>query len=239
MSVQEEKKKKKKGLMTRIGNKIKGDTKDELVLDTLSELKGIVGSMKDVFDQFEDGYEQQLEEERSSWGKLQSKLPKFMQSTDIKNEERRMTRIKTNKDTLEDLEDNFSKLEMVLSSSTATIESMSEAYLDSAIPGDKNQKALDDWEKRMDDVENNLGSALDGINVHISLIKTALDNMAAQLDEQGVVLEGIDDKIDVIDDKLDVAHKLLKKISKQITGNRIMMLAIIGGTVFLVSQFLN
>lgn len=239
MSVQEEKKKKKKGLMTRIGNRIKGETKDELVLDTLSELKDIVGSMRDVFDQFEDGYEKQLEEDRSTWEKLQTKLPKFMQSTEIKNEERRLTRIKTNKGTLDNLEDNFSKLELVLSSSTATIESMSEAYLDSAIPGEKNDKALEDLEKRMDDIENNLGSALDGINVHISLIKTALDNMAAQLDDQGVVLEGIDEKIDVIDDKLDVAHKMLKKISKQITGNRIMMLAVIGGTVFLVSQFLK
>jgi uncharacterized coiled-coil protein SlyX len=237
MSVQN--KKKKKGIISRIGNKIKGDAKDELVLDTLSELKDIVGSMREVFDQFEDGYEQQLTEERSTWDKIQIKLPKFMQSTEIKNEERRMERIRSNKNTLGDLEDNFTKLELVLTSSTATIESMSEAYLDSAIPGEKNAKAVQDLEKRMSDVENNLGSALEGINVQMSLIKTALDNMASQLDDQGVVMEGIDEKIDVIDDKLDVAHTMLKKISKKITGNRIMMFAVVGGVAFILSQMLT
>ncbi len=238
MSEQKSKKKKKKSsLLKRIGGKIRGEEKDEMVMETLNELKDIVSNMKDVFEQFESGYEIQLEEERTAWQKFQSKLPKFLQSKQLKNENRRIERIKSNKSTLAELEDNFNKLEIVLSTSTNNLESLGEVFVDTAIPGSPTDDAIEELEQKMEDMQQNLANALDNINVQISLIKTALDNMAAQLDEQNVILEGVDEKIDVIDSKLDRAQEMLKKISKKITGNRLLMLVIAGtATAVIITQ---
>jgi methyl-accepting chemotaxis protein len=78
----------------------------------------------------------------------------------------------------------------------------------------------------METMQENISDAMGDLTAQISLIKSALDNMAGQLDEQGVALEGIDKKIDQIDGKLDRAHEMLKKISRQLTGNRMMMLVV-------------
>ena len=234
MSAQETKK--KKGLMKKISTKFKGEKPDELVMETLGELKGIVSSMRDVFEEFEKGYDQQLEEDRTAWQKIQVKLPKFLQPNDLKTEEHRMKRIKGNKDTLGELEDNFNKLEMVLTSSTSSLENISEAYVNTATLGRQDNKSLEDLENKMEVMQENMASAMGDINTQISLIKSALDNMAGQLDEQGVVLTNIDEKIDVLDTKMDRAQALLKKISKQITGNRIIMLVIAGTATAVIAQ---
>ncbi len=231
-----ETKEKKKSIMKKITSKFRGEKADELVLDTLSELKDIVSSMKVVFEEFEGGYEEQLEDERNAWQKIQSKLPKFLQTTQLKNDEHRLHRIKSNKNTLAELEDNFNKLELVLSSSTATIESISEAYVNTAIPGVRDDKALSELEKRMELVENNMSSSLGDINTQITLIKSALDNIAGQMDEHGVVLENIDDKINILDEKMDKAQNMLEKISKKLTGNRIIMLVIAGTATAVIAQ---
>ncbi|MHA2253459.1 MAG: hypothetical protein ACXAD7_24085, partial [Candidatus Kariarchaeaceae archaeon] len=89
-------------------------------------------------------------------------------------------------------------------------------------------KAIKEIESKMEKMQDNMADAMGDITSQISLIKSALDNMAGQLDEQGVLLGDIDEKIEVIDGKLDKAHDMLRKISKQITGNRIMMLVVAG-----------
>ena len=81
-----------------------------------------------------------------------------------------------------------------------------------------------------------MASALGDVGTQISLIKSALDNMAGQLDEQGVVLTNIDEKIEVLDTKMDKAQDLLVKISKKITGNRVIMLVIAGTATALIAQ---
>ncbi|MHA2171450.1 MAG: hypothetical protein ACXAC2_01305 [Candidatus Kariarchaeaceae archaeon] len=229
MDQQVQKKKRKKGLVQKIGEKLgKGPTADELAKETLSELTDIVGSMKDIFKEFEDGYFEQLTEERTSWDKVQAKLPSFLQKGKIKVEEKRMDRIKSNKSNLSELEDNLRKLDLVLSSSSASFESLGEAYIRTAIPGQANEETIKELEKKMETMQENISDAMGDLTAQISLIKSALDNMAGQLDEQGVALEGIDKKIDQIDGKLDRAHEMLKKISRQLTGNRIMMLVVAG-----------
>lgn len=232
----EQETKKKKGLMKKFSSKFKGEKPDELVMETLGELKGIVSSMRGIFEEFEKGYDEQLEEDRTSLQKIQVKLPKFLQSGHMKTEEHRMKRIKGNKETLGELEDNFNKLEMVLTSSTSSLENISEAYVNTAIPGKKDSGALEELESKMELMQENMSNALGDINTQISLIKSALDNMAGQLDEQGVVLTNIDEKIEVLDTKMDKAQDLLVKISKKITGNRVIMLVIAGTATALIAQ---
>ncbi|MCY3410049.1 MAG: hypothetical protein INQ03_00300 [Candidatus Heimdallarchaeota archaeon] len=235
MSEQEQTK--KKGLIKKISEKFKGERPDELVMETLTELKDIVSSMKNVFEEFEEGYEEQLEEERTAWQKMQTKLPSFLQSSQTKSEMHRMERIKSNKSTLAELEDNFNKLEMVLTSSSATMESISEAYINTAIPAhSRNDDAIMELEKRMEMISENMSASLGDINAQISLIKSALDNMAGQLDEHGVVLDGIDSKVNVLDEKMDKAQNMLEKISKKLTGNRIILLVIAGTATALIAQ---
>ncbi|MFV2014675.1 MAG: hypothetical protein ACC656_04565, partial [Candidatus Heimdallarchaeota archaeon] len=109
---QEQVQKKKKSLARKIGEKFgKGPDTDELMTETLSDLTDIVGSMKVVFEEFEGGYEKQLDEERSAWQKFQSKLPGFLQASKMKTEEKRFNRIKSNRGNLAELEDNLKKLE--------------------------------------------------------------------------------------------------------------------------------
>lgn len=239
---QDEKKKKKddKSIFKRLTDKLSSDPEpepDELVLDTLGELKGIVGSMRHVFEDFETGYSKQLEEERGIKQKLESKLPESLQSSTTKNQMKRMDRIKNNKTNLKDLEDNLSKLELVISSSTSSLESLSQAAVQTqAVTSKSNDKAVEDLELRMQQMQENITQSMGDMTAQISLIKAALDNMAGQLDEQGVKLDGIDGKIDTIDGKLDKAHEMLKKISKQITGNRLIMLAVFAGAAAFIAQ---
>ncbi|MDH5404058.1 MAG: hypothetical protein OEY49_16290 [Candidatus Heimdallarchaeota archaeon] len=241
MDQQLQEKKKKKGLAKKLSEKIGRDSEpDTLVVDTLGELKQIVGSMKDVFGQFETGYSEQLEEERTRWEKVQSKLPGFMQNKSTKVEEHRLNRIKSNKGNLAELEDNLSKLELLLSTSNSSLETIGETYLKTAATGKEvDNSTLIELEKKMEKMQENMSDAMNDMNAQIRLIKTALDNMAGQLDEQGLILEDIDDKIDVIDTKMDKAQDMLKKISNKITGNRLIMLAVIGtATALMVTKFL-
>lgn len=229
MEQKQETRKKKKSLAKRLGQKFgRGPSGDELVKETLSDLTDIVSSMKIVFEEFETGYEDQLSVERSSWKKMQSKLPRFLQAKELKLEEQRLTRIKSNRTNLSDLEDNLRKLDLVLSSGKTSFEAMGEAYINTAIPGDADSKSMNELEKRIAAIEENVGGAMEDMTAQISLIKSSIDNMAGQLDEQGVTLNNIDEKIDVIDSKLDRAQEALKKISRQLTGNRVMMIVIVG-----------
>ena len=227
--MEQEQQKKKKSLTQRISEKLgRGPDTDELMRDTLHDLTDIVSSMKNVFQDFETGYDEQLQEERSTWEKFQSKLPGFMQSSSMKNDEERVKRIKSNKSNLSELEDNLKKLEMVISSGSTSLEQLSEAYINSAIPGEKSDRALSELEKRMEMMEANVAGAMEDLAAQITLIKSALDNMAGQLDEQGVQLTNIDEKIDTLDGKLDKAHDMLKTISRKLTGNRVIMLVVAG-----------
>ncbi|MHA2501519.1 MAG: hypothetical protein ACXAE3_01420 [Candidatus Kariarchaeaceae archaeon] len=234
----EQKKKKDKSVLKKISSKLSREQDpDNLVLDTLGELKGIVSSMRGIFEDFEDGYSKQLDEERGMMQKLESKLPKALQSSATKNQMKRMDRIKGNKSNLGELEDNLSKLELVLSSSTSSLESLSQAYVDThAVTSKSKDKSIEELEAKMESMQENITDAMSEMTAQISLIKTALDNMAGQLDEQGVALEGIDGKIDTLDSKLDQAHEMLKKISKQITGNRLIMLAVFAGAAAFIAQ---
>jgi len=240
MEQSQEKKKKKddKSLLKRLGDKFSRDPDpDELVLDTLGELKDIVGSMRTVFEDFESGYSKQLEEDRGLKEKLETKLPGVLQSKVTKNQNKRMDRIRVNRSNLSNLEDNLAKLELVLSTSTSSLESLSQAALDTQVVSSKsNDRAIQELELRMAQMQENIAGSMNEMTAQISLIKAALDNMAGQLDEQGVKLEGIDTKIDTIDTKLDKAHEMLRKISKQITGNRLIMLAVIGGVAFYLAK---
>jgi len=238
---QERKKKKKKNdksLLQKLSDKISGDPNpDEMVIDTLGELKDIVGSMRNVFEDFEDGYSKQLKEEQGTWQKIESKLPGMLQSDSTKNQNKRINRIKSNKKNLSELEDNLAKLELVLSSGTASMEALSQAYVDTeAVSSKSKDKAVQELERRMELMQENIATAMGDMTAQITLIKSALDNMAGQLDEQGVKLDGIDTKIDTIDGKLDKAHEMLKKISKQITGNRLIMLAVFAGAAAFIAQ---
>ncbi|MCE7736722.1 MAG: hypothetical protein GPJ54_17705 [Candidatus Heimdallarchaeota archaeon] len=226
---QEQVQKKKKSLARKIGEKFgRGPDADELMTETLSDLTDIVGSMKLVFEDFEDGYEKQLDEERSSWQKLQSKLPGFLQASKMKTEEKRFNRIKSNKSNLGELEDNLKKLEMIISSGQTNLEVLGQAALNAAVPGELSSKSMSEFEDRLQTMEQNVSSSMNDMGAQISLIKSALDNMAGQLDEQGVTLENIDEKIDTIDGKLDKAQEMLVKISRKLTGNRVIMLVIAG-----------
>lgn len=234
-------KKKKKSLAQKLGEKFgKGPSADELVQETLQDLTSIVGSMKDVFAEFEDGYEDQLRDERNTWQKLQSKLPNFLQAQKTQIEEKRMTKIKRNRKNLAELEDNLSKLDIVLSSGKTNFEALGQAYINTAVPGQKDDKSLKELEAKVESMQSNMTGAMGDITAQISLIKSALDNMAGQLDEQGVALENIDSKIDTIDSKLDKAHEMLKKISRQLTGNRVLLLIVAGSaTAVILNNFLT
>ena len=240
MGQEQVKQKTKKSFAQKIGAKFgKGPTSDELVKETLEDLTDIVGSMKDVFNDFEEGYEEQLLEDRSSWEKLQPKLPKFLQPEKTKIEQRRMGKIKRNRDNLAELEDNLRKLDIVLSSGKASFEAMGQAYINTVVPGEKSGEAMKELEAKVNAMQNNMSESMSDLAAQISLIKSALDNMAGQLDEQGVVIGNIDSKIDKIDTKLDKAHDMLKKISKQLTGNRVLILVIAGSaTAVVLNSFL-
>ena len=142
----EQKKKKDKSVLKKISSKLSRDPDpDTLVLDTLGELKDIVGSMRGVFEQFEDGYSKQLDEERGVMQKLESKLPKALQSSTTRNQDKRMERIKGNRGNLSELEDNLTKLELVLSSSSSSLESLSQAYVDThAVTSKSKDKSIID-----------------------------------------------------------------------------------------------
>lgn len=202
----------------------KNQKPDELINETLTELKDIVGNMRDVFEEFDRGYEEQLEEDRSAWEKVQAKIP-FLQTKDIKAQERRRDRIKSNKNHLSELEDNLAKLDMVLNSSSENFEAMGKEYMNMVMPNQKHDDtAVKELEKKMSEMQMNIAEAMGQLSGQIRVMKTAMDNIAGQLDEQGVVLEGIDSKIDVLDTKLDKAQDLIKKVSNQITNNRLLFL---------------
>ncbi|OLS22354.1 MAG: hypothetical protein HeimC2_29900 [Candidatus Heimdallarchaeota archaeon LC_2] len=232
---QEQKQKKKKSLARKIGEKFgRGPDADELMQETLSDLTDIVGSMKHVFEDFEEGYEKQLDEERSTWRKLQSKLPSFLQAEKMKTEDSRIKRIKSNRSNLSELEDNLKKLEIIISSGKSSMEMLGQAAINVAIPGETSEKAMNELESRINSMENNVSESMNNLNAQISLIKSALDNMAGQLDEQGVVLVNIDEKIDVLDSKLDKAQEMLIKISRKLTGNRVIMLVVAGSATAVI-----
>lgn len=232
---QEQKQKKKKSLARKIGEKFgRGPDADELMQETLSDLTDIVGSMKNVFEDFEEGYEKQLDEERSTWRKLQSKLPSFLQAEKMKTEDSRIKRIKSNRSNLSELEDNLKKLEIIISSGKSSMEMLGQAAINVAIPGETSEKAMNELESRINSMENNVSESMNNLNAQISLIKSALDNMAGQLDEQGVVLVNIDEKIDVLDSKLDKAQEMLIKISRKLTGNRVIMLVVAGSATAVI-----
>ncbi|MHA2276221.1 MAG: hypothetical protein ACXAC2_10655 [Candidatus Kariarchaeaceae archaeon] len=146
---QEQLQKKKKSLAKRIGQKFgRSKDTDELMQETLTDLTDIVGSMKDVFEDFESGYEKQLEEERSSWEKVQSKLPGFLQAGKTKIEESRVKRIKSNRSNLAELEDNLKKLDMIISSGKSNLEVLGQAAVNAAIPGGISEKSMNELETR-------------------------------------------------------------------------------------------
>jgi hypothetical protein len=231
--MQQNQDKKKKSLSEKLGIS-KSQRPDELVTETLTELKDIVSTMKEVFAEFEVGYENQLEEERSAWDKFSSKIP-FLQSSDIKAQEHRKNRIKTNKSNLEGLEDNLAKLDMILNSSQGNFEAFGQQYMDLIAPGRKSDdEAIKELEDKMSIMQTNMVEAMGQLSGQIRVMKSALDNIAGQLDEQGVVLDGIDTKIDVLDTKMDKANDLIKKVSNQINNNRLLFLV---GTTALVAMF--
>lgn len=218
--------KKKQTFAKRIGSKFSHKEKpDELLNNTMNELVDIVSTMKDVFHEFDEGYEQQLQTDQTSWEKLQRKLPSFLQSKNVQVEEHRKSRIKTNRKNLELLEDNLHKLDIVLNSASKDVELLGERYLDIVLPeNSRTEEKIEELENYMSAMQTNISTALNDFNSQLQLIKSTMDNMAGQLSEQGVVLEGIDSKVDVLDTKLDKAQSLLKKISRQVTGNRVLMI---------------
>ncbi len=225
MSVQ--KKKEKKSLIKKIGEKLgKKDDADDLIEETFEELKDIVSSMKEVFEEFDHSYTETINEKRGTVGKLKASLPSFLKPDDIKLEERRLEKIRRNKKTLSTLEDSIAKLELVLKTSRQNYDELGEAYLNLVkleSNGNEN-KAIEKIEERMNQLESNVATAMEQLTSQIVLIKNSLDNMAGQLEEQGVVLHGIDQKVDVLDSKLDKAQELIKEVSRKITGNRVIIL---------------
>ena len=225
MSVQ--KKKEKKSLIKKIGEKLgKKDDADDLIEETFEELKDIVSSMKEVFEEFDHSYTEKKKKKRGTVGKLKASLPSFLKPDDIKLEERRLEKIRRNKKTLSTLEDSIAKLELVLKTSRQNYDELGEAYLNLVkleSNGNEN-KAIEKIEERMNQLESNVATAMEQLTSQIVLIKNSLDNMAGQLEEQGVVLHGIDQKVDVLDSKLDKAQELIKEVSRKITGNRVIIL---------------
>ncbi len=221
------KKKSKKSLMKKIGEKLgRKDNTDDLIEETLTELKDIVGSMRDVFEEFDESYSESLKEKRGGLGRLKSTLPSFIKPADIKQEEARLKKIRRNKSTLAALEDSIAKLDLALRTSRQNYEEIGDAYLNlvKLEAGGKEDEAIRKVEERMNQMESNIAEAMSQLTAQIGLIKNSLDNMAGQLEEQGVIIKGIDEKVDVLDTKLDKAQKLIKEVSRKITGNRVIIL---------------
>ncbi len=219
---------KKKSLLEKLSTKFgKNEPNDALLKEAVSELKDLVSGMKDMFDEFDDKYDEKLEQDRSILEKVQSKLPKFLQAPDVQNQERQRKKIESNKFALTKLEDSLSKIELATSGNNVDLLSMEEAYIDllkQEQPGLSDEKAISTFEERLKRMEENFANSISDMSASISLIKSSLDNMAGQLEEQGVVLTNIDQKVDVLDTKLDKAQELIEKVSKQITGNRVIIL---------------
>ena len=209
----------------RLGEKFKKQKKPDVLMNqTLNELTEIVGSMRDIFNEFDESYDAQLDEERSLWDRMQAKMPSVFQlSENVKNEEKRKKRIKMNKHHLDELHDNLNKLDIVLNNSSTNFQDLEEDYIDAISSKNNNLDKKNVYEK-INTMETNMAEAVQQLSGQIRLIKSAMDNMAGQLDEQGVKLEGIDGKIDVIDTKLDHAQELIRKVSKQITNGRLLFL---------------
>ncbi len=221
------KKKEKKSILKKIGEKLgKKESTDDLIEETLTELKDIVSSMKDVFEEFDESYTETLKQKRGTLGKLKSTLPSFMKPDEIKREEKRLQKIRRNKSTLAALEDSIAKLDIALRTSRKNYEEIGDAYLNlvKMEAGGKEDEAIKKVEERMNQLEGNIAEAMSQLTAQIGLIKNSLDNMAGQLEEQGVIIKGIDEKVDVLDSKLDKAQQLIKEVSRKITGNRVIIL---------------
>ncbi len=234
----EQKKKKKKSIRQKLASKfsqIKKKPEDEnLLAETISELKSVVRDMKEIFEEIDKTFEEETEKEKTFWDKLKSKMPQRLQPQDIRKEKQQKQKIRSNKERLEKLEDALSQFEAI-STMPGKEDMLAEEYL-KLLKQDMGSKFKDeDLEKVIDEMKLEIYRSMEDINAQIRLLKTALETITEQLTEQGIQLERIEEKVDVVDKKLDKAQELIKKVARRLTGNNVLILVLAGSVLSLLA----
>ncbi len=234
----EQKKKKKKSLRQKLASKfsqMKKKPEDEnLLVETVSELKSVVHDMKEIFEEIDKTFEEETEKEKTFWDRIRSKIPQRFQPEEIKKEKQQKQKIRSNKERLKKLEEVLEQFEAI-TTMPGKEDMLADEYM-KLLRQDMGSKFKDeDLEKVIDEMKLELYRSIEDMNAQIRLLKTALETITEQLTEQGIQLDRIEEKVDVVDKKLDKAQELIKKVARRLTGNNILILVLAGSVLSLLA----
>jgi len=209
----------------------------ELLVETVDNLKDVVNTMGAIFEEMDSEFKEEVVDKRTFTEKMQSKLPKKIMSKKVREQEKDRERISSAYKRLKIVTGTLDKVAELSKQRDTDWDALTEAYFDTQFPeppsgkGKVSDKQVKQFEKAIDEMRGDFLAKMEGMNNQILLMKASIGDMTELLQDQGVVIEGIDVKVDEINVKLDKTQKMLRKISRQITGNRVMMALMAGAVI--------
>ena len=202
----------------------------QMLQNFVQDLDDITESIGSLLDDMHEGYEDQITSKRSGARRFVARMPMFLQSKELREEQSKLQDINSARDRVSVLAGALKEVGNALTELPSE-EEMGRRIYNVAYPQDKqiDPKKAANLEERLSQLETSFLDSLDQISGQVTQITENLHSLSGQMEEQGVIIGGIDQKLDRVESKLEKAEKSLRDISKKMTQNRV-LLAFLGGS---------
>jgi archaellum component FlaC len=212
----------------------------EMIVSFIEDLENVLDSMEDMAEDIYHGYSEQVVQKRSFKSKMTASLPKFLQSSRIRQQNEKMTEIQETKRKMRLLKGTLEKVSesiesMDLNAAPTSNDEIGSRIYELAYPGESvTSQNVGTLEEKLKILENSFLTSMDQMNAQLSQLSQNLTTLTQRLDEQGVKLDQIDEKITEVDSKLQKVQSTLGKISRKLTQNRTLLALLAGSVIALV-----
>jgi hypothetical protein len=218
-----------------LGEKIrpkKEPDQQQQVKEFLGDLKDLTESVEILLDDVSTQFEDQVISKRPLIQKTISKLPKFLQPIEVKQQNSQSKEFSSVKSRIHDINLSIDKVEDIFETIPSQEEVAKRVY-ELSYPGEEvTEKRIDEIEIRFKEMEEKFIDSVKSLTDQMQTITNSLTRLTELTEEQGVVVNNIDIKLDRVETKMDKAIATLEKISRKISQNKL-LLAFIAGVVVL------
>ncbi len=212
----------------------------ELIMGFIQDLETVLESMESMAEDIDLGYSDQVIKNRNLSSKILASLPKFIQPTQIKRQNEKVTEIRESKRKMKLLRGTLASINesigsMDLSAAPSENLEVGNRIYELAYPGEQfSTKKVGTLEERLQILENSFLTTMDRMEEQMIQISKNLATLTQRLNEQGVKIDQIDNKITEVDTKIQKVQSTLRKISNKLTQNRTLLVLLAGSVITLI-----
>jgi methyl-accepting chemotaxis protein len=230
-----------KSRLRALGEKIrpnKEPDQQEQVKEFLGDLKELTGSVEVLLDDVSDQFEGQIMSKRPLIQKTLGKLPQFLQTKEVKEQNTQSNEFRSVKSRIHEINLSIDKVEEMFETIPSQEEVAKRVY-ELTYPGEEvTIKRIDEIESRFKEMEERFIESVKTVTDQMQNITSSLTRLTELTEEQGVVVNNIDIKLDRVETKMDKAIATLDKISRKISQNKLLLAFIAGVLVIALAALI-